>query len=103
MVESSSNWLKNIVGKGEITGFEQFLLFLHILKDLYRRHLNTMAFLGQGLILQDFSFNFLPNDKILDWMKLKAFADDKINICQKIRVVLGSIVVIVGKGENAGH
>ena len=25
------------------------------------------------------SFNSLPNDKILDWSKLKAFADDKIN------------------------
>ena len=25
--------------------------------------------------------NTLPNDKILDWLKLKAFADDKFNIC----------------------
>ena len=24
-------------------------------------------------------FNSLPNDKILDWSKFKAFADDKIN------------------------
>ena len=26
------------------------------------------------------SFQSLPNDKILDWSKLKAFADDKINV-----------------------
>ena len=25
------------------------------------------------------AFNSLPNDKILDWSKLKAFADDKNN------------------------
>ena len=26
-----------------------------------------------------YNFNSLPDDKILDWPKLKAFADDKIN------------------------
>ena len=25
-------------------------------------------------------FNSLPNDKILDWSKFKAFADDKVNV-----------------------
>ena len=25
-------------------------------------------------------FNILPNDKFLDWSKLEAFADDKINV-----------------------
>ena len=34
------------------------------------------------------SFNSLPNDKILNWSKLKAFAADKLN---------------VGKGKNAGY
>ena len=44
----------------------------------------------------------MANDKILDWSKMKAFADDnkcdsKIEICQwKDRKHLG-------KGENAGH
>ena len=41
--------------------------------------------------------NNLPNNKILDWSKLKAFSDDKcdlrIKICDNI----------VGKGENAGY
>ena len=26
------------------------------------------------------SFNSLPNDNFLDWSKLKAFADDKIDV-----------------------
>ena len=30
--------------------------------------------------LTDLSFNSLPNDKILDWSKLKASVDDKIKV-----------------------
>ena len=45
--------------------------------------------------------NSLPNDKILDWFKLKAVADDKINLAEKLKPVLGQ-VQNVGKGENAG-
>ena len=37
--------------------------------------------------------NSLPNDKFLDWSKLKALADNKINVTENI----------VGKGENAGY
>ena len=29
------------------------------------------------------SFNSLPNDKFIDWFKLKAFADDKIDVNEK--------------------
>ena len=47
--------------------------------------------------------NSLPNDKILDWSKLKAFADDKINLNKKSKLVLGRVENIVGKGENAGY
>ena len=52
---------------------------------------------------QNISFNSLPNDKILDWSKLKAFADDTINVTQKFKFVLGRVENIVGKGENAAH
>ena len=45
----------------------------------------------------------LPNDKILDWSKLKAFADAKINVAQKLKFVYGRIEIILGKGENAGN
>ena len=45
----------------------------------------------------------LPNDKILDWSKFKAFADDKIITTQKLQLALGRVENIVGKGENAGY
>ena len=47
--------------------------------------------------------NSLPNDKILDWSKLKAFADDKIKATEKLKFGLGRVENIVGKGENAGY
>ena len=36
-----SKWVENSVGKGEIAGNEQFLLFPRFSKDLYCRHVNT--------------------------------------------------------------
>ena len=48
-------------------------------------------------------FYFLPNDKILDRSKLKAFADDKLNVNEKLNFGLGKVENIVGKGENAGY
>ena len=39
----------------------------------------------------------LPNDEILDWSQLKAFADNKINLIEKLRYVLGWLENIVGK------
>ena len=48
-------------------------------------------------------YSSLPNNKILDWSKLKAFADDKIDVTEKFKFVLGRVGNIVGKGENAGY
>ena len=48
-------------------------------------------------------FNPLPNDKILDLSKLKAFADNSLNVNQKLKFALGRAEKIVGKGENAGY
>ena len=50
-------------------------------------------------------FNSLPNNKFLDWSKLKAYAEDKINVTQKLKFELGRVYLenIVGKGENAGY
>ena len=48
-------------------------------------------------------FNSLPNGKILDWSKLKTFADDKTNVKKKFKLCLGRVENIVGKGENAGY
>ena len=47
--------------------------------------------------------NSLPHDKILDWFKLKAFADDKIKMTENLKFVLGRVENTVGKGENAGY
>ena len=48
-------------------------------------------------------FHSLPNDKILDQSKLKAFADNKINVTQKLKFVSERTENILGKGENAGY
>ena len=45
----------------------------------------------------------LPDDKILDMSKSKAFADDKININKILIFGLGRVENIVGKRENAGY
>ena len=47
--------------------------------------------------------NSLANDEILDRCKLKACADDKINLNKKSKLALGRVENIVGKGENAGY
>ena len=46
--------------------------------------------------------NSSPNDKILDWSKLKAFAEDKIKN-EILKLVSERVENIVGKGENAGY
>ena len=46
--------------------------------------------------------NPLPDDKILCLTKLKAFADDKLNVTQNVKVVFHRIENIEGKKENAG-
>ena len=45
----------------------------------------------------------LPNDNYLDWSKLKAFADNNLNLAEKLKFVLERAENIVGKGENAGY
>ena len=47
--------------------------------------------------------NPLPHDKILGLPKLKAFADDKLNVTQDIKVFFHRMENIVGKEENAGY
>ena len=45
----------------------------------------------------------LPNDKILDLSKLKAFVDDKMNVAKMMIYVFDTAENIVGKGENIGY
>ena len=48
-----------------------------------------------------FNFNPFPNDKILDQTKLKAFADNKLNVTKMTISVFDRVENIVGKGEIA--
>ena len=48
-------------------------------------------------------FNTIPNDKFFDCSKLKAFADNKINVTKKQKLFFGWSENIVGKGENAAY
>ena len=49
------------------------------LKLTYLKYsVKVLSITRQDLII----LNFLPNDTILDWSKLKAFADDKLNLAE---------------------
>ena len=45
----------------------------------------------------------LSNNRILDWSKLKAFADVNLNVAKKMSSLLDTVENIVVKGENAGN
>ena len=78
--------VENIVGKGENAGFSK-AFFLWVVKSrIVWKRVNT-----------------LPNSKIMGLSKLKAFADGKINVTQKLKFALGRVENIVGKGENAAY
>ena len=47
--------------------------------------------------------NPLPNYKISELSRLKAFADDKSKVIQMAKFVLDKVENIVGKEENAGY
>ena len=49
------------------------------------------------------ALNSLSSDKILDWSKLKAFADNKMKLAKMVIFVFGRAGNIMGKGENAGY
>ena len=48
-------------------------------------------------------FNSLPNDKISDLSKFKAYADDNSNVDKLLPFVFGRLENIVGRGENVGY
>ena len=88
-------WLENVVGKGENAGDQHFLFFPQgFLKAFFFRMVKSR---DRAL----YRVNPLPDDKILDQTKLKAFADDKLNVTKIIISVLDRVENIVGKGEIA--
>ena len=57
-----------------------------------------------NLHIQNSIFNQpLPNDKILDMPKLKAFADDKLKVDKMTIFLVDRVEDTEGKGENAGY
>ena len=52
---------------------------------------------------QIWNFNPFPYDKILDTTKLKAFADDILNVAKMTISLFHRVENTVGKGENAGY
>ena len=48
-------------------------------------------------------FKSLPNDQILAWSKLKAFADDISKVTEMIISVFDRVESMVGKGEDVGY
>ena len=51
------------------------------------------------LDMHNFSLK-LPNDTFLDLSKLKAFADDKINVTEKLKFILGQVTSIFSFSHN---
>ena len=47
--------------------------------------------------------NSVPDDKLLEWSKLKASADDKISVNLKTEFYFGMSRKHCGKGESAGY
>ena len=47
-----------------------------------------------------FSLNSLPINKILNWSKFKALADDKINVTLELKLVFRWVENIFGKGKK---
>ena len=94
---SLKNWKsENIVGKGENAAYQLFLIspFRRPASSGYLKLLEWLWF--QQL-------NFFPDNKILGLPKLKAFADNKLNVTQNIKGVFYRLENIVGKEENAGY
>ena len=48
-------------------------------------------------------FNPSPKTKVIDWSIFKAFANDKINVIENMKIVLERVENVVGKGENAAY
>ena len=76
-----------------------YILFTVNGTKLYR----DMGFIFKANSVLKSKVNSLPMDKIVNLSKLKAFADNKINMTKELEFVLGREENIVGKEENSGY
>ena len=98
---------ENILGKEENAGNQHiFFLFTQCFLPFPKQILNSYSYFICHLQMLSiwtslkFIVKSLPNDKISDSSKLKAFADDKSNITQSLKFVLGRVENIVEKGKK---
>ena len=47
--------------------------------------------------------NPLPENKMMDWTKLKSIVDDNFHVVKMVQDFSNMAANIVGKGENAGY
>ena len=81
--------------------FESWLLTYSPFPTMFARGWPVRVLISKDYVVMSWRFNSLWHCKILDWSKLRAYADDKINVTEKLKFVLGRVENIVGKGENA--
>ena len=73
------------------------VLTLRLPRTFYKNSLIVVIVLPTAYI------NSLPNDKILDLTRLKAFADDKLDVAKLTISHHNRVENTVGKGENASY
>ena len=91
------------MGKGEIAHYEQEIAHYEQFL-LFPQCFQKACFPGasKGVIVLEW-VNPLPNGKIFALTKMKAFADNKINVAKILISVFDRAENIVRKGENAGY
>ena len=87
--------IENIVGKGKNASYQHFLLFSQCFQKATFSGLLKVEMCGKKL-------TFYQTTKF-QTLKLKAFANKKINLSQKLKLAWERIENIVQKGENAGN
>ena len=84
------------MGKGEIARYEQFLLFPQCFQKA------CFPEVSKGVIVWEW-VKVSTKRQILRLVQIESFAEDKINLTENLKFVLGRVENIVGKGENAGY
>ena len=84
------------MGKGEIARYEQFLLFPQCFQKA------CFPGTSKGVIVWEW-VNQLPDEKILDWSKLKKIADDILKCIESEKQLSYRVENIVRKGEIASY
>ena len=90
---------ENIAGTGDLSAFLPVVIMSSTLFQT-AQVFQTIVYIEEWV---QHYFNSSPNCKTSDLSKLKAFADDKLNVTQNLKFVWGRLENIAGKGENAGY